>query len=38
MRSQLTVESSDASFSFLFVPHIKAVEALLARLGLGAST
>lgn len=35
MRSQLTVEASDASFSFLFVPHIKAVEALLAKLGLG---
>ena len=34
MRSQLTVEASDASFSFLFVPHIRAVEALLERLGL----
>jgi len=34
MRSQLTVAASDASFSFLFVPHIKAVEALLAQLGL----
>lgn len=35
MRSQLVVEASNASFSFLFVPHLKAVEALLARLGLG---
>ncbi len=32
MRSQLVVGTSDASFSFLFVPHIKAVEALLAQL------
>jgi len=33
MRSQLVVGTSDASFSFLFVPHIRAVEALLAQLG-----
>jgi chemotaxis protein CheC len=37
MRSQLIVEAADASFSFLFVPHIKAVEALLSHLGLGSA-
>jgi chemotaxis protein CheC len=36
MRSQLTVESSDAKFSFLFVPRIGSVSTLLEHLGLGA--
>ncbi len=35
MRSQLTVESSTAKFSFLFVPRIGSVDALLERLGVG---
>jgi chemotaxis protein CheC len=35
MRSQLTIESSDAKFSFLFVPRIGSVETLLDRLGVG---
>ncbi len=35
MRSQLTVESSTAKFSFLFVPRIGSVETLLDRLGVG---
>jgi chemotaxis protein CheC len=35
MRSRLTVESSDASFSFLFVPQIGAVDQLLDSLGVG---
>jgi chemotaxis protein CheC len=35
MRSKLTVESSDATFSFLFVPQIGAVDQLLTSLGLG---
>lgn len=35
MRSQLTVEASDAQFSFLFVPRIGSVETLLDRLGVG---
>jgi chemotaxis protein CheC len=35
MRSQLTVESSSAKFSFLFVPRIGSVETLLERLGVG---
>jgi chemotaxis protein CheC len=35
MRSVMTVESSDASFAFLFVPQFGAVEALLERLGVG---
>lgn len=35
MRSQLTVESSDARFSFLFVPRIGSLETLLERLGVG---
>lgn len=35
MRSQLTVESSSAKFSFLFVPRIGSVETLLDRLGVG---
>ncbi len=38
MRSQLTVESSDAKFSFLFVPRVGSVEALLEHLGVGAPT
>lgn len=33
MRSQMTIESSDAKFSFLFVPRIGSVETLLERLG-----
>ena len=33
MRSQLTVESSTAKFSFLFVPRIGSVQTLLERLG-----
>lgn len=37
MRSKLTVESSDATFSFLFVPRIGSVGALLDRLGVGAA-
>jgi chemotaxis protein CheC len=36
MRSQMTIESSDAKFSFLFVPRIGSVETLLDRLGVGA--
>ena len=35
MRSRLTVEASDAQFSFLFVPRIGSVETLLDRLGVG---
>ena len=35
MRSVMTVESSDASFAFLFVPQLGAVELLLAHLGVG---
>jgi chemotaxis protein CheC len=35
MRSVMTVESSDASFAFLFVPQFGAVEGLLERLGVG---
>jgi chemotaxis protein CheC len=35
MRSQMTVESSDAKFSFLFVPRIGSVDTLLDRLGVG---
>jgi chemotaxis protein CheC len=35
MRSQLTIESSAAKFSFLFVPRIGSVETLLDRLGVG---
>ncbi len=35
MRSYLTVEGSTASFSFLFVPRLRSVEQLLARLGVG---
>jgi hypothetical protein len=31
----MTVEASDASFAFLFVPQFGAVEALLERLGVG---
>jgi len=35
MRSVMTVEASDASFAFLFVPQFGAVEALLEQLGVG---
>ncbi len=35
MRSCMTVESSDARFAFLFVPHLGAVHTLLDRLGVG---
>jgi len=35
MRSVMTVETSDASFAFLFVPQIGAVETLLDALGVG---
>jgi chemotaxis protein CheC len=38
MRSMLTVESSDASFSFLFVPQIGGVDRLLTSLGVGSPT
>ena len=37
MRSEMTIESSDSSFSFLFVPQLDAVGSLLERLGLGVS-
>jgi chemotaxis protein CheC len=37
MRSQLTIESSDAAFSFLFVPRVANVRGLLERLGVGAA-
>lgn len=33
MRSCLTVEASDARFSFLFVPQLAAVDQLLGALG-----
>jgi chemotaxis protein CheC len=36
MRSELRVEASTANFSFLFVPRLGSVDALLERLGLGA--
>ena len=35
MRSCMTVESSDAKFAFLFVPHLGAVHTLLDHLGVG---
>lgn len=35
MRSYLTVEGSTTRFSFLFVPRLRSVEALLERLGVG---
>lgn len=35
MRSVMTVETSDASFAFLFVPQFGAVETLLDALGVG---
>jgi chemotaxis protein CheC len=35
MRSVMTVESSDASFAFLFVPRFGAVSSLLDHLGVG---
>jgi chemotaxis protein CheC len=35
MRSNLTIESSDARFSFLFVPRLGSVETLLEALGVG---
>ena len=37
MRSVMTVESADASFAFLFVPQLGAVELLLDHLGVGDS-
>jgi len=37
MRSVMTVESSDASFAFLFVPQLGAVELLLDHLGVGSA-
>jgi hypothetical protein len=37
MRSQLTVEASDASFSFLRVPRIGSLDLLLDRLGVGSA-
>jgi chemotaxis protein CheC len=37
MRSVMTVESSDASFAFLFVPQFGAVELLLEHLGVGSA-
>jgi chemotaxis protein CheC len=36
MRSRLTIEASDAAFSFLFVPRVANVHGLLDRLGVGA--
>lgn len=36
MRSHLTVEGSTARFSFMFVPRINKVTALLEGLGVGA--
>jgi chemotaxis protein CheC len=38
MRSQLTIESSDARFSFLFVPRIGSVATLLDHLGVGSAS
>jgi chemotaxis protein CheC len=38
MRSVMTVESADASFAFLFVPQLGAVELLLDHLGVGDSS
>jgi chemotaxis protein CheC len=38
MRSQLTVESSTAKFSFLFVPRIGSVATLLEHLGVGSAS
>jgi len=35
MRSYLTVEGSTTRFSFLFVPRLRSVQALLERLGVG---
>ena len=35
MRSVMTIDSTDAQFSFLFMPRIASVEALLQNLGLG---
>lgn len=37
MRSQMTIEASEAQFSFLFVPRIGSVETLLERLGVAAA-
>ncbi len=37
MRSQMTIEASEATFSFLFVPRIGSVETLLERLGVAAA-
>ena len=35
MRSQMTIEATDARFAFLFLPRISAIEAVLSSLGLG---
>lgn len=35
MRSVMSVDATDAQFSFLFMPRIASVEALLQNLGLG---
>lgn len=35
MRSVMTVETTDARFAFLFVPHLGSVNAILERLGVG---
>jgi hypothetical protein len=35
MRSVMTVEASDSSFAFLFVPQFGAVTSLLDALGVG---
>ncbi len=35
MRSYLTIEGTEAHFTFLFVPHLKSVDQLLESLGLG---
>jgi chemotaxis protein CheC len=37
MRSRLTIEASDAAFSFLFVPRVANVHGLLEHLGVGAA-
>jgi chemotaxis protein CheC len=37
MRSVMTVETSDASFAFLFVPQFGAVTSLLEHLGVGSA-
>jgi hypothetical protein len=37
MRSRLTIEASDAAFSFLFVPRVANVYGLLEHLRVGAA-